>query len=117
MLGQELVELDVQRVRKNVPHDLIVVDDSQKSVSLLERVSEGDEKDGPAVDGRDINRSIEWNRESRLQFETVQGDDIEILAVGLTNRTGRVGRLTLRPVFCVWSVTLKTSVGKGAVSR
>ena len=72
VLGEQLVGLDVQRVREGVPHGLIDADDPARSLTLVERASKIDEKNGVALDRPDINRPIEWNRELRLQAEAVQ---------------------------------------------
>ena len=103
MLGEQLVRLDVQRVRRHVPDDLIDADDTGEVVNVIITIvivfaaqcaAKADQKHRLLRSRVCINRPIEWDRNASLQAETIQRvDHVEILAVRDMNRAVRVGEV------------------------
>ncbi len=96
VLAQELVGLDVQRVGRHFPRDLVDPGDLE--------VGHAEQEDVRAVDARRIDRAGERDRDPRLHVEAVERvEDVDVGAVGRAHGAVRLRQLhaktgVLRPV-------------------
>jgi hypothetical protein len=86
VLAQQLVGLDVERVRRHLPDNL--VDPRHREVA------EADEEHVRAVDARGIDRARERDRDPRLHVEPVERvEHVDVGAVGRAHGTVRLRQL------------------------
>ena len=92
VLREQLVGLNVQRIREGIPHDLVDADQRiVLAVFSVERAAETDQKHGFTADGVRIDRAVKRNRNACLQAEAIQRvDHVKIFAVGDAKRAVEV---------------------------
>ena len=80
VLVQHLVRPGVQRVGLRIPDDLVDADDLPAVTAL--GVAEADEEDGATAHRRDVDPASEWDRQPRLDVESVERvDHVDVRAV------------------------------------
>ncbi len=96
VLLEQLVRLDVQRVRRHVPDGLIDADDLAAAFFRRGRVIQFDQEDGAVADRGQVERAAERDRQARLDIETVERvDDADVVVVRRVR--GAVGQREVDP--------------------